>query len=59
MGMVFLTSTYVPTLLDYPGVSRVQHQPPPPPPPSPVQVTKTPGLENLLSFRVKVNFEGR
>ena len=59
MAMVFLTSTYVPTLLDYPGVSRGQHQPPPPLPPSPVQVTKTPGLVNLLSFRVKVNFEGR
>ena len=27
-------------------------------PRSPEQVTKTPGLENLLLFRVKVNFEG-
>ena len=30
-----------------------------PTPCSPVQVTKTPGLDNLLSFRVEVNFEGR
>ena len=27
-------------------------------PRSPEQVTKTPGLGNLLLFRVKVNFEG-
>lgn len=30
-----------------------------PTPRSPVQVTKTPGLENLLLFRVEVSFEGR
>ena len=55
MAMVFLTSTYVPTLLDCPEVSQVLHQPPC----SPIQVTKTPGLENLLLFRVEVKFEGR
>ena len=54
--------SYIYICANTPGLSRSlpgTAPTPPPLPPSPVQVTKTPGLENLLSFRVKVNFEGR
>ena len=49
--------SYIYICASTPGLSR-RHPGMVPISRSPEQVTKTPGLNNLLLFRVKVNFEG-
>jgi len=49
--------SYIYIWANTPGLSR-RLQGTAPIPRSPKQVTKTPGLENLLLFRVKENLEG-